>query len=181
MKSNANNLNLLNIFPSAKEPNFLEKRINRHYRDRVQDMWGGRNLLHGMQPDRHSIQLMSNDYLALSDHPNIRDSQSEVLLSDGGCMLMSAVFLHGDSPQQRFEQRLANFMGAERGVLCQSGWCANTGLIQSIADEQTPVYIDMLAHMSLWEGAHSARAEAVMFHHNDLNHLEDSYSNMALE
>lgn len=172
MNSNASNCKFPHIFPSAKEPEFLEIRINRHYRERVQELWGGRNLLHGMKPDSDSVQLMSNDYLAISTHPDIRNSQSEVLLSDGECMLMSAVFLHGDSPQQRFEQRLANFMGAERGILCQSGWCANTGLIQSIADEQTPVYIDMLAHMSLWEGAHSAKSTAVMFHHNDLNHLE---------
>lgn len=87
-------------------------------------------------------------------------------------MLMSAVFLRDDSPQHRFEQRLAHFMGAERGILCQSGWCANTGLIQSIAAEQTPVYVDMLAHMSLWEGIRSAGAHAVMFHHNDPSHLE---------
>ena len=141
MKSHANQLNLSHVFPSAREPEFLKSRINRHYRDRVQELWGGRNLLHGIQPGKNSIQLMSNDYLSISNHPDIKKSQSDSLLSDGGSMLMSAVFLHGDSPQQRFEQRLAHFMGAERGILCQSGWCANTGLIQSIANEQTPVYI----------------------------------------
>lgn len=159
-------------FAVAKKPKFLEARVNRHYRDRVQALWGGRNILHSPLPGPDAIQLMSNDYLALARHPDILRAQSEALHQDGGGMLMSAVFMHGDSPQQRFEQRLANFMGAEHGILCQSGWCANTGLIQSIADEQTPVYIDMLAHMSLWEGAHSAGAPAVMFHHNDVEHLE---------
>jgi threonine aldolase len=62
------------------------------------------------------------------------------------------VFPHGDNPQIRFERDLATFMQAEAGVLCQSGWCANTGLIQPIADSTTPVYIDMMAHISLWEG-----------------------------
>lgn len=160
------------LFSCATEPEFLELRINRHYRNRVQDLWGGRNLLHGLRPGINSVQLMSNDYLALSKHPNIVSNISKELHKEEGGMLMSAVFLHGDSPQQHFERRLAHFLGAERGILCQSGWCANTGLIQSIADEKTPVYIDMLAHMSLWEGARSAGAPVVMFHHNDPNHLE---------
>lgn len=146
--------------------------MTRYYRDRVEALWGGRNLLHGRMPGPDAIRLMSNDYLALASHPSVLRAQSNALLNEDGAMLMSAVFLHGDSPQHLFEQRLAHFMGAERGILCQSGWCANTGLIQSIADEQTPVYIDMLAHMSLWEGIRSAGAQPVMFHHNDLDHLQ---------
>jgi CAI-1 autoinducer synthase len=128
--------------------------------------------MRGKIPGKDAIQLMSNDYLAIANHPDILNNQSDVLLNADGVILMSAVFLHGDSPQQRFEQRLANFMESEQGILCQSGWCANTGLIQTIADENTPVYLDMLAHTSLWEGARSAGAPAVMFHHNDPHHLE---------
>lgn len=160
------------VFPCAKEPEFLERRINRYYKDRVRDTWNGGHLLRGLKPGANDIRLMSNDYLALADHPDILRSQSDMLLKEGGGMLMSAVFLNGDSPQYRLEQRLAHFMKSERGILCQSGWCANTGLIQSIANEQTTVYIDMFAHMSLWEGARSAGAPAVAFHHNDPGHLE---------
>lgn len=172
MKHNMYSFNQGQNYRCAKEPGFLERRINRHYRERVQNLWGGRNILHSPFPGLNSIQLMSNDYLSLAKHPDILRTQCDVLLQGGGGMLMSAVFLQGGSPQHCFEQRLARFMGAESGILCQSGWCANTGLIQSIADEQTPVYIDMLAHMSLWEGARSAGAPAIMFHHNDPDHLE---------
>jgi CAI-1 autoinducer synthase len=134
--------------------------------------WGGAHILRGLRPKIGDICLMSNDYLALAQHPDILQTQSNSLLKDGGGMLMSAVFLSEACPQYRFEQRLAQFMEAERGILCQSGWCANTGLIQSIADEQTPVYLDMFAHMSLWEGARSAGASAIAFHHNDPENLE---------
>jgi CAI-1 autoinducer synthase len=85
---------------------------------------------------------------------------------------MSGIFLHGDNPLLALEQRMAHFMEAEGGVLCQSGFAANTGLLQSIAGENTPVYVDMLAHMSLWEGVRSAGARAVAFLHNDIEHLE---------
>jgi CAI-1 autoinducer synthase len=63
-------------------------------------------------------------------------------------------------------------MEMEDAVVCQSGWCANVGLIQSIADKNTPVYLDMYAHASLWEGAKSAGANARPFKHNDSRSLE---------
>ena len=56
-------------------------------------------------------------------------------------------------------------------MLCQSGYTANLGLLQVIADPQTPVYLDSLAHMSLWEGVRAAGAPAYSFRHNDPGHL----------
>ena len=65
---------------------------------------------------------------------------------------MSAVFLNDTSMQRRFEQQVAAYLGADAAVLCQSGWSANTGLVQALVDKQTPVYLDQFAHASLWEG-----------------------------
>src|SRR4051812_46076989 len=86
-------------------------------------------------------------------------------------MLMSSVFLQEGSSQHRLEAKLAAFMGAEDGVLAQSGWAANVGLLQTIAEPGVPVYLDMLAHASLWEGVQSAQAIGVPFLHNDEAHL----------
>lgn len=63
-------------------------------------------------------------------------------------------------------------MQAESGVVCQSGYAANVGLLQSLADEQTVVYADMMSHMSILEGIRSARTKVVAFYHNDVEHLE---------
>jgi CAI-1 autoinducer synthase len=173
MLANSNTLKTKYAFPAPKEPEFLTRRIDWYYQDRVQNAWGGGHILRGKIPQHDSIQLLSNDYLALANHPKILESQANVLLKEGNGMLMSAVFLmNGSNPTRRFEQRLAHFLQAEDGVICQSGFCANTGLLQSIADETTPVYIDMFAHMSLWEGIRSAGARALPFHHNDPKHLE---------
>jgi CAI-1 autoinducer synthase len=158
--------------PPPELPEFLAVRVERYYRERVRNTWGGRHILHGRQPGPDALHLSSNDYLALSRHPRILAAMARTLARDGNGMLMSGIFLHGESPQLAFEQDLAHFMQAQSGVLCQSGYCANTGLIQSIASDQVPVYADMLAHMSLWEGIRSAGAQGVMFHHNDPEHLE---------
>ncbi|HCA26072.1 MAG TPA: quorum-sensing autoinducer synthase [Betaproteobacteria bacterium] len=158
---------------SSPSPDFLARRVARYYQERVRDTWDGEHLLRGKQPGKDTIHLSSNDYLFLAGHPRIAQAQSDVLLNGGNDKLLSAVFLlNEENSYHQFEQRLASFMGAENGILCQSGWCANIGLLQSIADEQTPVYLDRFAHMSLWEGARSAGAQAVAFHHNDPRHLE---------
>ena len=127
--------------------------------------------MRGKTPGVHDVKLTSNDYLSIAQHPEILRAMAGSILNEGNGILMSGVFLHGNNPQINLEKKLAEYMDAEAGVLCQSGWCANTGLIQSIANKDVPVYIDMLAHTSLWEGIHSAGANAVPFMHNDADHL----------
>jgi CAI-1 autoinducer synthase len=82
-------------------------------------------------------------------------------------VVQSGVFHHGEHPSRQLERALGQWLGFEDSVLCQSGYMANVGLIQAIANAQTPVYIDMMAHMSLWEGIHAAKATAYPFRHND--------------
>jgi CAI-1 autoinducer synthase len=101
-------------FLSAPETEFLARRINAYYRDRVQGTWGGGHLLRGRLPGKDAICLMSNDYLALANHQSILRAQADVLLNEGNGMLMSGVFLNCTSPQREFELRLARFMHAER-------------------------------------------------------------------
>jgi CAI-1 autoinducer synthase len=153
-------------------PDFLARRVERYYRERVRDTWGGSHIMHGRIPGPDAIRVHSNDYLSLSRHPRILKAAAETLSAEGNGVLMSGVFLHGEHPQLELENRIARHMQAESGVLCQSGYSANTGLIQAIADDTVPVYVDMMAHMSLWEGIRSAGAHAITFQHNNPDHLE---------
>lgn len=126
----------------------------------------------GRVPGPDSIELWSNDYLGLGGHPEIVKAQVDSLESHTEGVFMSAVFLGATSLQRRFEQQMASYLGADAAVLCQSGWSANTGLVQAIADERTPVYLDQFAHASMWEGAHMAGATTHAFRHNQAAHLE---------
>lgn len=155
-------------------PDFVEKRIDQHY-FRVNNQWGGEHLLHGKTPGQNAIYLSSNDYLSLTGEPELVQAQIDALRR-GGDMLMSAVFLHGDNAQSHFEKNMARYLGAENGILSQSGWSANVGLIQCLANEKIPVYLDIISHTSLWEGAHAAGAPRVHFLHNNMQHLRKQIS-----
>jgi CAI-1 autoinducer synthase len=156
----------------CKLPTFLSSRIERYYKERVEDAWKGGHIMHGLTADKNALHLSSNDYLSIAQQPEILNAMANSILKNGNGLVMSGVFLHGKNPQMDLENKLAAFMHAEAGVLCQSGWCANTGLIQSIASVDTPVYIDMLAHTSLSEGIRSANAKPILFWHNDPDHLK---------
>jgi CAI-1 autoinducer synthase len=153
-------------------PEFVRSRIDGHTIGRVEQRWEGEHLLRGAVPSDGSLLLSSNDYLCLASEARLIENQARAVLGSRNQLLMSAVFLHGDTPTARLEQRLARFMGAQDSILCQSGWAANVGLLQAIASQEIPVYLDHLAHMSLWQGAHAAQARSIAFAHNDAKHAE---------
>ncbi len=153
-------------------PASLQNRIEREFGQRWLQEWGGKFVLHGRPTGSSAVRLDGNDYLSVTGHPDIVNAQVAALRQDTESVVQSGVFLLGDHPAHAFEKSLAQWIGKEDGYLCQSGYTANMGLLQIIADEKTPVYLDSLAHMSLWEGARAAKAPAYAFRHNDPSHLE---------
>ena len=159
--------------PAARRmPEFVTRRMDEHYVTRVQKLLGGEHMHVWAPPQAGAVMLAGNDYLCIANEPALIDAQVRTLQGTQGQMLMSSVFLQEGSFQHRLEAKLAAFMQAEDGVLAQSGWAANVGLLQSIAEPGIPVYLDMLAHASLWEGVQSAQALPVPFLHNSPAHLE---------
>lgn len=158
-------------FPNPALGKTLSERIARDFSDRWAQQWGGKFVLHGRAPGTSAVRLDGNDYLGVTGHAEIVQAQIAALTRNNESVVQSGVFLLGDHPAHRLEKQLAGWVGKEDGFLCQSGYAANMGLLQIIADAQTPVYLDSLAHASLWEGAHAARAPAHAFRHNDPEHL----------
>jgi CAI-1 autoinducer synthase len=153
-------------------PQALHRRIEREFAARWREQWGGRFILHGRPPPAGAIRLDGNDYLAVTGDPRIVQAQVDALRADSEAVVQSGVFLLDHHPARAFEQAMARWLGKEDTFLCQSGYAANLALLQAIADETTPVYLDSLAHMSLWEGARAAKAPAHAFRHNDPAHLD---------
>jgi 7-keto-8-aminopelargonate synthetase-like enzyme len=159
----------------AAEPAFpaaLRDRIEREFGARWREQWGGKFVLHGKPSRPGAVRLDGNDYLNVTGNSAIVQAQVDALREDTEAVVQSGVFLLDGHPAHAFEQAMAHWIGKQDGFLCQSGYAANMGLLQIIADQQTPVYLDGLAHMSLWEGARAAKATARAFRHNDPAHLE---------
>ncbi len=159
------------IHAEQRMPAFVRARMDEHYVERIEKLLGGEHLHEWQAMPAGAVMLAGNDYLNIAGEAALLAAQARVL-QGGGAMLMSSVFLQEGSRQHRLEQKCADYLGSEACVLAQSGWAANVGLLQSLAGPGIPVYLDMQAHASLWEGVQSAQAVPVAFLHNDGAHLQ---------
>jgi CAI-1 autoinducer synthase len=141
--------------------------INQRFRDWKSGYAAANLIVVGRKPGAGAVLLASNDYLALARHPNIVRAMTAALQNSHSDVLMSTVYIQHLDLQREYEAAMAAYLGSEAAVLCQSGWTANDGLIQVLADSDMPVYIDVGAHASLWQGIHSASAIPRPFRHND--------------
>ena len=161
----------------ATVPRFLDEKIDRFLRKRFFDHPDrpGQAFCYSLAaPQAGGVSLQSNDYLALGTHPHIVESAIACLRQEASSDVMSSIFLFmrgTPTRTSRFEQRLSKHLAMEAGILCQSGYDANVGLLQAIAQPNQPVYVDQQAHMSLWQGIQAASATAIRFRHNDVDDL----------
>jgi 8-amino-7-oxononanoate synthase len=129
---------------------------------------GPRVLLSG----REVLLLCSNDYLGLAADPRVREAAAEAALRWGAGSGASRLISGNMRPHRELEARLAAFKGYERALLFGSGYLANTGTIAALAGPGEVVFSDELNHASIIDGCRLARAETVVYRHNDVAHLE---------
>lgn len=129
------------------------------------------HLIVGQTPTANGIKLSTSDYLGLGSDQRIISHQRSILGEQSDDLFMSGAYVQYLDRQRDLEARFAAYLGTEGSLICQSGFAANHGLIQAVADPETPVYIDMFAHASFWQGAQTAQAPTFGFRHNDANHL----------
>jgi 8-amino-7-oxononanoate synthase len=129
---------------------------------------GPRVLLAG----REVLLLCSNDYLGLAADARVREAAAEAALRWGAGAGASRLISGNMQPHRELETRLACFKGYERALLFGSGYLANLGTIAALAGPGEVVFSDELNHASIIDGCRLARAETVVYRHNDVEHLE---------
>ncbi len=164
--------NPINTIKMGHYPTFINKALDNYFDARINKTWHGAHILQGKIPTSESLIFSSNDYLNISKHPQLIDAQITAMQEFGNGKMQSIVFLNNHSELfEKCERQFSHFLNVPASVLTQSGWCANMGLIQSLAQPRVPVYLDFYTHMSFWSGVKAAGALAIPFLHNSLNSL----------
>ena len=120
------------------------------------------------------IDFYSNDYLGLANSRQLRhrirqlrEQQKPFPQGSTGSRLVS-----GNSRlAEDLERQLADFHGAEAGLLFASGYAANSGLLAAIAGFGDCLIMDELIHASSVDGARLSKANKLIFRHNDSGDL----------
>lgn len=145
-----------------------ETRLLREIKDRVSPQ-GPRIVFN----KKEYINFSSNDYLGLSTHPHVKNRAKEAIDEFGYGSGASRLLGGGSILHKNLEDKIAQFKETEAALVFNSGYSANTGIIQTIADDNSSIFSDEFNHASIVDGCRLSKAKTLIFRHKDLNHLEE--------
>jgi 2-amino-3-ketobutyrate coenzyme A ligase len=121
---------------------------------------------------RELINLCANNYLALANHPAMREA-AHAAIDRYGYGMASVRFICGTQDvHKELEARLSAFLGMEDTILYSSCFDANGGLFETLLDEQDAVISDSLNHASIIDGIRLCKAQRLRYANDDLDELE---------
>jgi glycine C-acetyltransferase len=121
---------------------------------------------------RDVINLASNNYLGLANHPRLREAAATAA-RDLGAGTGAVRTISGQMTIHReLERRFAEFKRADDALMFQSGFTSNAGTVAAILSKEDLIVSDRLNHASIIDGARLSRAEIKVFEHRDVEHAD---------
>jgi len=122
---------------------------------------------------RKCINICSNNYLGLSNHPAVI-AAAHAGLEARGYGMSSVRFICGTQDMHReLEKRLTKFLGTEDTLLFPSCMDANAGFFEACLNEHDVLIADRLVHASIVDGMRLSKAVQDTYKHSDMGHLEE--------
>jgi 8-amino-7-oxononanoate synthase len=117
------------------------------------------------------IMLGSNNYLGLTNHPDVKKAASQALARYGtGCA--GSRLLNGTLDiQVELERRLARFMNADAILTFSTGYQVNLGVISCLLGRHDVAFLDSLDHASILDGVRLSFGKSLKYQHNDMEDL----------
>jgi glycine C-acetyltransferase len=130
---------------------------------------------------REVINLASNNYLGLANHPKLKEAAEKAVREFGvgsgavrtitGTLAMHIIL----------EEKIAAFKHTEACVVFQSGFTANAGTVSSVLTPNDHIISDALNHASIIDGCRLSRAKIHVFRHRDAAHADEILTGLAGE
>jgi glycine C-acetyltransferase len=121
---------------------------------------------------RELVNFCSNNYLGLSDHPDVLAAAHRAL-DDFGYGLASVRFICGTQvAHMRLERKISEFLETEDTILYGSCFDANGGLFEALLGEDDAVVSDALNHASIIDGIRLCKARRFRYRNRDVADLE---------
>jgi glycine C-acetyltransferase len=121
---------------------------------------------------REVINLASNNYLGLANHPRMNRAASEASMAFGAGSGAVRTIAGSMSMHLELERRFAAFKHADAALMFQSGFAANAGTVAAILTPEDVIVSDRLNHASIIDGARLSKAEIKVFEHKDAEHAD---------
>ena len=118
------------------------------------------------------VNLSSNNYLGLANHPRVKAKAIEAIEKYGAGAGAVRTIVGNQDILEDLEVLLAKFKEEEAVVCFQSGLNCNIGTIQAIVEKGDLIVSDELNHASIIDGTRLAKADKAVFKHSDMADLE---------
>ena len=118
------------------------------------------------------LDLASNDYLGLSQHPDVIDGGVAALRVWGAGATGSRLVTGDTELHQEFESELAEFVGAAAGLVFSSGYTANLGAVVGLSGPGSLLVSDAYSHASLVDACRLSRARVVVTQHRNVDAVD---------
>ena len=120
---------------------------------------------------RQVLNLCANNYLALANHPEVREAAHKAL-DEYGFGVASVRFICGTQTlHKELEERISAYLGTEDTILYPSCFDANGGLFETILGPDDAVISDALNHASIIDGIRLCKAQRYRYRHDDMDDL----------
>ncbi len=125
------------------------------------------------------VDLASNDYLGLSQHPAVIDGGVRALRTWGAGATGSRLVTGDTELHRELETALADFAGMPAGLVFSSGYTANLGAVVGLSGPGSLLVSDAHSHASLVDACRLSRARVVVTPHRDVAAVEAALSTRA--
>ncbi len=117
----------------------------------------------------------SNDYLNMSQHPEVVNETVKTLLEIGSGSGGTRNISGTSSYHTALEERLAKVHNKDNALLFASAYTANQSTLWTLGKKikNLEIFSDELNHASLIQGIKNSGASCHIFQHNDVDHLEN--------
>ncbi|NVN50876.1 8-amino-7-oxononanoate synthase [Mycolicibacterium hippocampi] len=142
---------------------------------------GLRRSLRSRPPVGAELDLASNDYLGLSQHPAVIDAGVAALRTWGAGSTGSRLVTGNTDLHEAFEDALAGFVGAASALVFSSGYTANLGAVVALSGPGSLLVSDALTHASLVDACRLSRARVAVTPHRDVAAVDGALSGRSEE
>ena len=122
---------------------------------------------------RQYVNLCSNNYLGLANHPDVVAAARDALETFGFGMASVRFICGAQTLHRELEQAIARYLGKDDAILFAACFDANGGLFETLLGSEDAIVSDALNHASIIDGVRLSKAKRYRYAASDMNALED--------
>ena len=119
------------------------------------------------------LQWSLNNYLGLSNHPEIRKADHKAAKRWGMGYPMGARMMSGNTPlHEKLEKELADFVMKQDSILLNFGYQGCMSAIDALVDRNDVIVYDAESHACIIDGVRLHQGKRYVYKHNDIENLK---------